>query len=81
MKTLYTLAIGVVLATGFAQGAMAQTATAYDSANCHASFEGGCSDSGNSDAPLPLLGAGPLALAALGAAAVIRRRRRLTAAA
>ncbi len=81
MRPIKPLALGALLSLALAGGTQAQTETAYDSANCNASFLQNCTDSGNSDAPLPLLGASPLALAALGAAAYVRRRRRLKAAA
>ena len=78
-RPIKTLAFGTLLSLAVAGGAQAQSQTAYDSANCNASFLRNCTDGGNSDAPLPLLGASPLALAALGAAAYMRRRRRLKA--
>lgn len=84
MKSILALVVGAAIIAGFAQGASAQSASAYDNANCHASFLNDCAGSADStsgqspdsDAPLPLLGAGPLALAALGASIVIGCRRR-----
>lgn len=76
MNVKLALLSGLILSTVAFGGALAQSNTAYEHANCHASFLNNCADSGSSDAPLPLLGAGPLALAALGAALVARRRRR-----
>lgn len=81
MRLIKTLTLGTLLSLAIAGAAQAQSQKAYDRANCHASFKQTCTDGGNSDAPLPLLGASPLALAALGAAAYMRRRRRLKAAA
>lgn len=81
MRLIKIVTLGTLLSLAIAGGAQAQSETAYDSANCNASFLRNCTDGGNSDAPLPLLGASPLALAALGAAAYMRRRRRLKAAA
>ena len=79
MRLIKTLTLGTLLSFVIASGAQAQSQTAYDNANCNASFLRNCTDGGNSDAPLPLLGASPLALAVLGAAAYMRRRRRLKA--
>ncbi len=81
MRLIKTLTLGTLLSLAIAGGVQAQTETAYDSANCNASFLQSCTGGGNSDAPLPLLGASPLALAALGVAAYVLRRRRLKAAA
>jgi hypothetical protein len=81
MRVMTALPLVVLLSLTGIGTALAQSATAYEHANCHASFMGGCSNdtSANvaSEAPLPLLGASPLAILALGATvAAIRRRRK-----
>lgn len=54
----------------------AQDATAYEHANCHASFLDDCSGGNSvSEAPLPIAGI-PTALALLGGVVLARRRRR-----
>lgn len=81
MRVMTALPLVVLLSLTGIGTALAQSETAYENANCHASFMGGCSNdtSANaaSEAPLPLLGASPLAILALGATvAAIRRRRK-----
>lgn len=89
MRTIKTLSLGTLLSLAIAGGAQAQSfavdkiidSAAPSMSDSKESFLGKGDDGKSSDAPLPLLGASPLALAALGVAAYMRRRRRLNAAA
>lgn len=95
MRTIKTISLGTLLSLAIAGVAQAQSLAvdaAIDSAapyltdsakfftgDSKGSFLGKGDDGKASDAPLPLLGASPLALAALAAAAYMRRRRQLKA--
>ena len=95
MRTIKTLSLGTLLSLAITSGAQAQSlavdqtinsaapylsdSTKFFTGDSKESFRRKDDDDKASDAPLPLLGASPLALAILGAAAYMRRRRRLNA--
>ncbi len=79
MKMNYAFALAIIGTIATSSVAYAESESGDDHANCHASFLRDCGDgrssSSPSEAPLPLLGASPLALLALGAVSLYKRRR------